>query len=691
MVDKENGKTSLTSKNNGYKDLIANHPCFFLLNNSEIDELARLAFEKHYATNEIILRQGEDIEALYFILKGDVEVAINQKKTDKVELVPESILKKGDSIGLSNTGFFAKEGVRTATLTALSEVILIGWPINTFLDFLQTHPHISNSMQQSAKLVEKSNFIKKLASFSKLTTQEIVHISRDIEEIFIPSDTIIFHEGEIGDQCYLIESGKVEITITDKNGSPRTIAILTPSMFFGEIALLSNAPRNATAKMLEGGRLLMFHKEQLKKLITSHSHVAESFISFAMVHSRPVHAPNVKHFRRSTVEGEKIIILKNTKLRRYYQLSAIGWFIWQKLDGTQNIEDITIALFREFKIFSPETVSDIIFSLEEAGFLIFPKLPEIFLPASTPQKNPTWFDSIKLTAKKLFFIRFIFDDIDKNISASYRNGVHLLFTPLGQRIIEFITTIGFFLFILSAEQAIFLLPSVKHFFLIVISLFITYYLSVIFHELGHAYTVKSFGHEVHRAGVIFYWVGLFAFVDTSDMWLSKKRKRILVNLAGVRVDLLMAGLASLGAFLTTSDMKDFFWLLALWLYIGALSNLNPLQEGDGYQALSNYLKDSKLRINALNLLSTIQFKFLFNKIFLKTHRSELLYWGICLVFFSINVFIAILAQHYLQLILPSDFLGISTYYLCWLIPLLVVLNFMVKIFRSIPVRLQDAR
>src|SRR5581483_7317372 len=42
-----------------------------------------------------------------------------------------------------------------------------------------------------------------------------------------------------------------------------------------------------------------------------------------------------------------------------------------------------------------------------------------------------------------------------------------------------------------------------------------YFLSVLLHEGGHAFTVKAFGYEVHRAGVGWYWFSPIAFVDTS--------------------------------------------------------------------------------------------------------------------------------------------------------------------------------
>ncbi len=44
---------------------------------------------------------------------------------------------------------------------------------------------------------------------------------------------------------------------------------------------------------------------------------------------------------------------------------------------------------------------------------------------------------------------------------------------------------------------------------------------------------KYYGHEVHYMGVGWYWLRPVAFTDTSDMWLSTKKPRVMVNLAGI--------------------------------------------------------------------------------------------------------------------------------------------------------------
>ena len=82
---------------------------------------------------------------------------------------------------------------------------------------------------------------------------------RHLQRVELDSDTVVFAEGDTGDAFYIIYEGRCVI---ERNG--RTVAKIEPYNHFGEIALQSNAPRNATVKT-EGPcvlvKLTAFHYE----------------------------------------------------------------------------------------------------------------------------------------------------------------------------------------------------------------------------------------------------------------------------------------------------------------------------------------------------------------------------------------------------------------------------------------------
>src|SRR5579872_759721 len=102
--------------------LIAKHPCFSTLNSEEIDELANLAVEQHFTAQDTIVSKGNIVNFIYLIASGTIEVDTEAKGEKKSELVPQVLLHECEAIGLSDTGFFSQNGVRTATLIAVTDV-----------------------------------------------------------------------------------------------------------------------------------------------------------------------------------------------------------------------------------------------------------------------------------------------------------------------------------------------------------------------------------------------------------------------------------------------------------------------------------------------------------------------------------------------------------------------------------------
>lgn len=84
---------------------------------------------------------------------------------------------------------------------------------------------------------------------------------------------IIFFEYEPGDTFYLIQTGRVKIVKIFGN-IEKTIDILKPGEFFGEMALLENAPRSASIIALDNCKLLEFNRNNFQMLMTGNPQMA---------------------------------------------------------------------------------------------------------------------------------------------------------------------------------------------------------------------------------------------------------------------------------------------------------------------------------------------------------------------------------------------------------------------------------
>lgn len=88
---------------------------------------------------------------------------------------------------------------------------------------------------------------------------------------------VLFREGEAGDTMYVIQSGSVRITKAVK-GEEKTLAILGPGEFFGEMAILNGKPRNATAVVEEAARVLVLGARTFEQMVVSNAEIAVRMI-----------------------------------------------------------------------------------------------------------------------------------------------------------------------------------------------------------------------------------------------------------------------------------------------------------------------------------------------------------------------------------------------------------------------------
>ena len=83
-----------------------------------------------------------------------------------------------------------------------------------------------------------------------------------------PKDTMIFSEGEPGHELYIIQRGSVKITKI-VNDNEVLLALLKPGDIFGEMALLEDKPRTASAIAHENSTLLVVNKANFKRMVST--------------------------------------------------------------------------------------------------------------------------------------------------------------------------------------------------------------------------------------------------------------------------------------------------------------------------------------------------------------------------------------------------------------------------------------
>jgi len=91
--------------------------------------------------------------------------------------------------------------------------------------------------------------------------------------------TVLFRSGDSGDAMYLIDTGRVRISVRDEDKEEVTLAELAGGDFFGEMALIDGKQRSADARVIEDARLAVLDRIKFLSFVRSNPDVALEMLS----------------------------------------------------------------------------------------------------------------------------------------------------------------------------------------------------------------------------------------------------------------------------------------------------------------------------------------------------------------------------------------------------------------------------
>ncbi|MBI2858902.1 MAG: Crp/Fnr family transcriptional regulator [Chloroflexi bacterium] len=103
-----------------------------------------------------------------------------------------------------------------------------------------------------------------------ISARELETLSGALRERRYGKDEVVFYQGDEGASLFVIESGLVKIAVTSADGKEKTLALLGPGEFFGELSLLDGEPRSADAVAAEASHLYILGWEQFLSFLKSY-------------------------------------------------------------------------------------------------------------------------------------------------------------------------------------------------------------------------------------------------------------------------------------------------------------------------------------------------------------------------------------------------------------------------------------
>jgi uncharacterized membrane protein len=116
--------------------------------------------------------------------------------------------------------------------------------------------------------------LREVALFSEMDEQEVAGIRAIMQEMKFKHGQIIIREGETGDLFYVITEGHAEILIHDADGAELILHEAGPGDFFGELSMLTSAPRAARVRAVDSVTTLALERDDFFEFLRTHSHAA---------------------------------------------------------------------------------------------------------------------------------------------------------------------------------------------------------------------------------------------------------------------------------------------------------------------------------------------------------------------------------------------------------------------------------
>jgi CRP-like cAMP-binding protein len=160
----------------------------------------------------------------------------------------------------------------TATAAGSEPARLLEVPRKAMLKLLATAPAVKATVDRIFMIRAFQGYL-----FPGVPERLLWEVVERAQELRLERDRTVFEEGDEGDAFYLIRSGQVKVARRPADGGQREIVLsyLTAGSFFGETALLSQAPRTATVATIFPTELIRLSRDDFELFLGRHPELRE--------------------------------------------------------------------------------------------------------------------------------------------------------------------------------------------------------------------------------------------------------------------------------------------------------------------------------------------------------------------------------------------------------------------------------
>jgi len=232
------------------KEAISKNLLFANLEEEIVDAVLPYFFPQSFEMNDAIIEEGETNADQFYVIESGECLVHNEKNGDLCTLT------EGYAFGELALLYNAP---RNATIRATSENVVCFVMARNAYQYVVTSGH-------QAKDERNFTWLRSVKLFQSLLANELTLIDMELKEEIFEANQVIFNQDDAAEKFYIVKQGACEGEKRD--GDNVEAFVQSEGSFFGELALLSNDPRQATITAgAEGCTLLTLAEEEFRTLL----------------------------------------------------------------------------------------------------------------------------------------------------------------------------------------------------------------------------------------------------------------------------------------------------------------------------------------------------------------------------------------------------------------------------------------
>jgi CRP-like cAMP-binding protein len=229
-----------------------------VLSEQQWRELRSQLIPQPLLAGQLLFRLGDQARVTYYLLAGELLLQSADGQQQR--------LQAGSEAGCHTLSPSLPRLHEVRAITDASVLALDSATLNRLLTWRLAYQDLLLELGQGEAEIEWLERLLENPLFAKVPPSNVRAMLERLQRIELPAGSTVLREGEAGDCCYFLNSGRAEV-IRGADSAKQVLAELDIGACFGEEALLADSPRNATVTMLEDGVVLRLDRQDFFSLL----------------------------------------------------------------------------------------------------------------------------------------------------------------------------------------------------------------------------------------------------------------------------------------------------------------------------------------------------------------------------------------------------------------------------------------